>query len=52
MSSARDELATLAEEAHEDWCAENEERDPWGGASWEHVADMILAAGYRKEAGK
>jgi hypothetical protein len=44
--SNREKLARIAEEAHDDWCMENEERDPWHADSWKHVADVILAAGY------
>lgn len=42
-----DTLARIAEEAHEEWCMENEDRDPWHADSWKHVASAILAAGYQ-----
>jgi hypothetical protein len=49
----RDELAKLAERAHDDWCMENEDRDPWHADAWKHVADAILAAdaGWSKRTG-
>lgn len=35
-------LARRLEEAHEDWCMENEARDPWHADSWKHVASAVI----------
>ena len=35
-------LARRLEEAHEDWCMENEARDPWHVDSWKHVASAVI----------
>ena len=40
----RDELARLAEQAHDGWRMGNEDGDPWSDDAWKHVATAILAA--------
>jgi hypothetical protein len=37
-------MARRLEEAHDDWCMENEARDPWHADSWKHVAETMLAS--------
>lgn len=44
VSDHHKRLAHVAEEAHEEWCMENESRDAWHWDSWMKVADAILAS--------
>lgn len=49
MAGDQERLARLAEDAHDEWCMENEARDPWHSDAWAAVAARVLDSDVIKE---